>query len=145
MADDLGSAAEGAYEETVRIPSGVMRLVRASYDSRERVLDWCLAFAVVAALCWAFRDQIMACVMVSSDTNAGRHDPLVPSEDVDGALPLSGVVAPSMPTRDLYSWNMPPSRTIAFQRGPSATRRPWNPGMGGQFPSLDAGFKGACS
>ena len=109
-------------EQTVRIPAGVMGLLRQSYDSRERVLDWCLAIGVTVTLAWAFRGQLRDMCGLDGDpsVNAGRDDPPQPSQDVDGAFPLRT-------GNDVYTYNMPVSRRIVYRAGPSGTGLPTDP------------------
>lgn len=107
--------------ETVRIPAGVMGLLRQSYDTREKVLDWCLAIGVTAALTFMFRDTIMTWFVPDPDPNAGRADAPQPSQDVRGAFPFKGFGT------DIYTYNMPVSRRIKWGIGPSGTAPPTDP------------------
>jgi hypothetical protein len=135
MSESLGEAAEAAGETTIRIPRNVYAMLRESYDSREKVLDWLLAFAVVAALVYAFRDQLLACVMPKvipdeHDTpEAGRHEDMMPNQNIAGALP-----ARQAAQSNIYTYNMPPSRNLRHGMGPSGTRPPDDPGQAPAFP-----------
>lgn len=130
MADDIAAAADHA----VRVPAGIMALLRQSYDSREKVLDWLLAIGVVAALVWAFRDDIRSSIGITSatDPNLGRTDPAVPSMDVRGAFPGAGRTGGRWPA--LYAYNMPASRAFRYAAGPSGTRPPTDPSVPPDYP-----------
>jgi hypothetical protein len=123
--NDIGTAADHA----VRVPAGMMALLRQSYDTREKVLDWLLAIGVVSAMVWVFRDDLRSAIGVTSDTdpNIGRTDPAVPSMDVRGAFPGAGPSGGRWPA--LYSYNMPASRAFRYAAGPSGTRPPSNPSI----------------
>jgi hypothetical protein len=115
----------------IRVPSNLMAHIRASYDSREKVLDWMLAFGVVIAMVWAFRDDISAMLAVpmpNADPNAGRTADQQPNQDVAGAFPPSAV------RPDLYSYNMPRSRRIRYAAGPSGTPPPSDPSQPATYP-----------
>ena len=116
-----------AADETIRVPSNIMGLLRHSYDSREKVLDWMLAIGVVVALTFAFRDDLRSMLGVSGDVgpNAGRKAPPVPNQDIGTAFPNAGPSGGRWPA--LYNYNMPVSRDIRYGVGPSATRPPDNP------------------
>jgi hypothetical protein len=123
MSDDVGRATETAARETVRLPANLMSLVRQSYDSREKILDWCLAIGVVASLAWVFRDQIISVCSAEPGPNAGRRDAPQPNQDVANAF------RPAKARADIYTYNMPPSRKIRYGIGPSSTRPPGNPSL----------------
>jgi len=129
---DLGNTAE----QTIRIPANAMRLLRQSYDSREKVLDWWLAIFVTAALVYAFRDQLRGFVKPQADANAGRVDSMVPNQGVGDAFPNYGI------NPLIYTYNMPPSRFIKERRGPSGTRVPYSPSGGPAFPGVAAPIEG---
>jgi hypothetical protein len=135
VVEAVGEAAEAAGEATVRIPRNVYGLLRESYDSREKVLDWLLAFAVVAALIYAFRDQLLAVCMPKvipdeHDTpEAGRHEDMVPNQNIAGALPVA-----QKARSNVYTYNLPPSRDLRHGMGPSGTRPPDDPGAAPMFP-----------
>lgn len=115
---------ETGADKVVRVPANIMGLLRQSYDSREKVLDWILALTVVIVLVWIFRDQLLGMVASdATDPNAGRADEPTPNLDVRGAFPFRGTGP------DLYSYNMPVSREIRYSVGPSATRVPGNPAV----------------
>ncbi len=125
---ETGQALDEGYEQVVRIPAGVMNLVRQSYDTRERVLDWMLAFFVAGALIYAFWGPIVAMVKPPKDPNAGKTD-VTPNQDYKNAC--SGLS--NSPSR-IYTYNMPQNRNLIASRvGPSSTRIPVNPGFGPQY------------
>lgn len=129
---DTAQAADAAEGRMVRVPANMMRIIRQSYDSREKVLDWCLAIGVVVALCWAFRDQLMNVLWPVPDPNAGRTDAPVPNQDVATALPIGN------PARaDVYTYNMPKSRQIKFGSAPSGVGPPDNPSLPPLYPVED--------
>lgn len=128
MSESLGQAADAAEGETIRVPRNIMGLLRQSYDSREKMLDWILAFAVAIALVLMFRDQIMACFITDPGPNAGRDDPPVPSQNVDEAIPPE-----DQTNARLYTYNMPVSRKIRYFPGPSANPPPLDPSMPPRF------------
>lgn len=112
-----------AGRQTVRIPQNIMSLLRQSYDSREKVLDWCLAFGVAGALVYVFRDELAALARPPSvDPNAGRADEPIPNVDLATAFPANQRAQPS-----LYTYNMPVSRAIRYSVGPSGTMPPIDP------------------
>jgi hypothetical protein len=128
MTEILEDTATGAYEEVVRIPSGVMNLVRQSYDSRDKVLDWMLAIGVAAAMAYAFRHQLLGFMFTTNGPNAGKTD-LVPNQAASQAIGKTG-----QPVETIYTYNMPKARTtIADRVGPSSVRKPFNPGYGPQY------------
>jgi hypothetical protein len=122
---DVGDAADAAGKQTVRVPANLLRMVRQSYDSREKVLDWMLAIGVVATLSYVFRDEIRGCIWpgVPDDPNAGRADEPTPNQDVADAFPGGGM------RPGLYTYNMPPARNFRYSAAPSGTRPPHNPSM----------------
>lgn len=115
--------------ETIRVPRNIMGLLRQSYDTREKILDWMLAFFVAFALAWMFRDQIMAYFAPDPDPNAGRDDPPVPSQNVDDAIPPGDRL-----NAKLYTYNLPPSRSIRWHVGPNANPPPANPSNAPVYP-----------
>jgi hypothetical protein len=131
----VGGAARAAGEETIRIPRNVYGLLRQSYDTREKVLDWLLAFAVVGALIYAFRDQLLAACIPKvlpdeHDTpEAGRYEDMQINQNVAGALPQG-----QQAKANVYTYNLPPSRNIRHGVGPSGTRPPNDPGAPPVFP-----------
>lgn len=131
MSDTLADTANVTEAATVRVPSNLYSYIRASYDSREKVLDWCLAIAVVATLAYVFRDELRQMVYPDASPNAGRSDQPTPNQDVVEAFPYGGRVASDR----IYTYNMPSSRAISYRKGPSATRPPADPS---QPPSFDA-------
>lgn len=121
---DLAGTADG----TVRIPANVMGLLRQSYDSREKVLDWLLALGVTAALVVAYWPQLIhMCGRGDPTPDAGRDDPAVPSQDVADAFPTGR-------QRDLYTYNMPTSRSVRYGIAPSGNPVPGNPAAPPLFP-----------
>jgi hypothetical protein len=114
-------------DETIRIPRNAMRLLRQSYDSQEKVKDWLLAIAVVGAMVFVFRNQLMG-LLPNAGPNVGRHDNYVPNQKVGDAFPNTEVQP------RIYTYNMPPSRSVRHDRGPSATRPPSNPSCPPGFP-----------
>lgn len=129
---DTGRAVDAAGEAVVRVPANMMRMIRASYDSREKVLDWCLAITVVAALVWAFQDELMDVLWPGADANAGRADAPYPNQDVTTAFPFNNRVPP-----DPYTYNLPVSRSYKYGTAPSASATPGNPSLPPQFPVED--------
>lgn len=108
--------------EAIRIPSNIMGLLRQSYDSREKALDWVLAFAVAGTLVYVFRDDLRGLIYgPPGDPDAGRADSQQPSQDVGGAFPQAGR------RPDLYTYNMPSSRVLRQGRTVSATPPPTDP------------------
>jgi hypothetical protein len=101
--------------ETVKLPSNLMSILRESYDSRQKVLDWMLSFAVIAVCIWAFWEPLVGMFPTRK---------VVPSQDVSGALP--DVWRQPVPSK-LYTYNLPSSRTMHVGIGPSSTRPPHNP------------------
>jgi hypothetical protein len=125
MSETLGEAGEAASDlddTVVRVPANLMALIRQSYDSREKVLDWMLAIAVVAAMVYVFRDELRSCLAGDPSVNAGRVDAPMPSQDLQGAFPFGG-----RNTDRLYTYNMPSSRKYKYSAGPSGTRPPADP------------------
>lgn len=120
MSESLSDAADAG----VRIPANIYGLIRQSYDTREKILDWMLAIGTVAVLAWAFRDQIRTVVWPydNADPDTGRTDPPVPNQDVSGAFPTGR-------RSDLYTYNLPYCRTSREGVGPSGTRPPLNPAL----------------
>lgn len=102
-------------EETVAIPANIMGLLRQSYDSREKMLDWLLAIATVGVVVAVFWPQLRAI--------SGRKD-MLPNDNVSGALPNKGGYT------DYLTYNLPPTRQLRARIGPSVTRIPFPPGSG---------------
>ncbi len=127
---DLESTTEAVATEggrLVRVPANIMGLLRQSYDTREKVLDWCLAIGAAATMAYVFRDEIGtlfsgALPDLSDGPDAGRTDDMQPNQNVSGALPPFNRLRAS-----LYSYNLPPSRAIRYGVGPSGTMPPSNP------------------
>lgn len=117
-----------ATERLVRVPNGIMALLRQSYDSRERVLDWMLAIGVACGLVYAFRDELRGFIASPEDANAGRTDDLEPNQNIPGAFPNTAQ------RPDLYSYNMPAARNIRYGIGPSSVPPPANPANPPAFP-----------
>lgn len=121
----VGAAASAAATKTIELPSNLMGILRESYDSRQKVLDWMLSLAVVAICVWAFWGPLSA---LRTDKR------ITPSQDVDDALP--NVFKQPVPS-NIYTYNLPSSRKIKQGIGPSATRRPLNPSHPPSFTSLE--------
>lgn len=122
LEDDAAFAAD----ETVRIPRNVMGLLRQSYDTREKVLDWALAFIVAGALAWAFKDEIRSMFLAPNpDPNAGKAPDPQPNVNLGSAFPGAGQSGGRWPA--LYAYAMPSSRDIRASVGPNGTRPPSNP------------------
>jgi len=112
-------AGEHAAEEMTRIPANLMAVLRHSYDTREKVLDWLLSLAVVACMAFTFRAQLRG---VFNRINPGSA-PLRPNE----AMPDNG--SPNCTGRVvsfLYTNNQGP-RTARTGRVPTGTRPPISP------------------
>jgi hypothetical protein len=138
MVDDIADLADNATEQVIRLPSGVVRLVRQSIDSRERVLDWMLAFAVAGTMLYVFWDQVCGLVAPSKSANAGLTDS---QPNYDGKT-MGGDGVKSVST--FINYNMPSSRRFANRVGPSNIRIPDNPQNGPQFEPYDpAIYKGS--
>ena len=116
----IGSTAESVAEEGIAIPRNVMGLLRASYDTREKHLDWLLAIATVGVVTLVFWPQI-------KEACTGAKRDMVANQNVGSAL--KGDVI------DLYTYNLPPTRQLRNRVGPSGTRVPFNPGYGPWFPN----------
>lgn len=114
---DTGAAAE----HVVRVPAGVMQLLRQSYDSREKVLDWIVTIAVVGTMAYVFRHELRGLVDPDRSPDAGLDDAPVPNQDVRDAFPRRGV------RPDIYTYNLPPSRGIRTGIGPAMSPAPGNP------------------
>jgi hypothetical protein len=118
-------------EDAVRIPANVMALLRQSYDTREKILDWCLAIGVAVALAYTFRDQLRGmCGLDDPGVNAGREAEPQPSQDVAGAFPAGGT------PNDAYTYNMPVSRAIRYSVEGGGTALPSNPSASPNFPGV---------
>lgn len=111
--------------ETVKLPANLMGILRESYDSRQKVLDWMLAGSVVVVCLWAFWPQLTSL--------AATGGPVTPNQDVKGALPS---VWKQQTPANVYTYNMPSSRKIRSGVGPSGTRAPFDPSSQPDFPSL---------
>lgn len=118
---------EALEQETTRIPANLYGLVRQSIDTREKVLDWCLAIAVSGTIAWVFRDQLASFFYPNGGVNAGRQDNPTPNQDVATAFPTRSV-------NDFYQYNMPRSRTLKYTPGPSVTAVPVNPSSQPAYP-----------
>ena len=116
--------------ETIRVPRNIMGLLRQSYDSREKVLDWLLAFSVALALAYLFQDQIRSLFLPDPDVNANLDDPPQPSQAVDEAIPPCNATVAK-----IYTYNLPPSRIFRNDRGPSMTPPPANPSAPPSYPA----------
>jgi hypothetical protein len=118
-----------AADKLVRVPAGVMDLLRQSYGSRERVLDWMLAIGVTVTMAYVFRDELMGLITPPDDANAGRVDSFQPNQNVPGAFPR-GQKAPANP----YTYNMPPSRSVRYSVDTSGMMPPGNPAQTPFYP-----------
>lgn len=128
-------AAEAAREtarETVRVPANLMSLVRQSYDSREKVLDWLLAIAAAATMAYVFRGQITAFFVPTGITDPNTGNDCEPLPDT-GPAALNEAF-PTGTRVDLYTYNLPRSRNIRYSVGPSANGVPGNPSSNPTFP-----------
>ena len=114
--DDAGRASE----EILRIPAGVMNLLRQSYSTREKVLDWLLAGAVAAVALYAAWPMLKRRRLDQTD--------MVPNQDVKGALGAAGSV--DTVYKQTYTYNLPPGRRIAHRVGPSPYSAPRPPIIG---------------
>lgn len=126
MSESIAADLNETTEQVVRLPSGVLRLVRESYDSRERVLDWMLAFFVSGALIYVFWDQLSSLASPSKSANAGLPD-VIPNNDIKNA------VGNGQPVGNYFTYNMPTSRQYASRIGNANTRIPFNPADGPQY------------
>jgi hypothetical protein len=126
---DVAGAADSAGRQTVRVPANVLRLIRQSYDTREKTMDWLLAISVVAALAYIMRDEIRDMINPNGDDpNAGRPDDQQVNQDVAGAWAPYGGLRPS-----LYTYAMPVSRGLPFRAPPTGMRPPDNPSLPPSF------------
>lgn len=115
---DLSDAATAS----VRVPGDILQLVRQSYDTRQKALDWLLALSVAGALVWAFQDELKAWIWPANlPPDAGRDATPQPNQDVAGAYPFYGRGP------DRLSYNLPPSRSLQYGRVQSAVGLPSNP------------------
>lgn len=137
---DLENLASDAANQTTRIPANLMGLLRQSYDTREKALDWILAIFVCAALVYAFRDQLVGLASsvsqndpAAGDPNTGRAASIYPDMDISTAFPLAGTKGGRWPA--LYAYNMPASRNLRYQAGPSSGAPPNDPSVPNQYPS----------
>jgi hypothetical protein len=122
--EQIGAAADAAATETVRVPRDLLAHFRQTYDTREKLLDWMLAAGVVAALLWAFRDELWSSWgWGEAGVNAGRAGPSQPTQDTSG-LACSSATRP-----DLYNYNAPFSRYLRYAIGPAGTAPPGNPSL----------------
>lgn len=129
MSESVNASLDAAGTETIRVPRNIMGLLRQSYDTREKVLDWMLAIALAITLVWLFQDRVTGLFHVDPDANAGRDDPPVPSQEVDSAIPPCNET-----TARIYTYNLPSSRTIRHQIGPSVTPPPIDPSRPPMYP-----------
>ena len=106
-----------ASEEVLRIPAGVMNLLRQSYSTRETVLDWMLAAAVVAVCAYAVWPMLKRPRLDKTD--------MKPNQDVKEAV--GGVDSIYKRT---YTYNLPPGRRVAHRVGPSPFSAPRPPIVG---------------
>jgi hypothetical protein len=127
----IEDTAAGA-EETIRIPRNIMALLRESYDTREKALDWILALVVCSALVWAFRDELTTMFWGDTGPNAGTDPEPQPNQNLGSAFPNAGPSGGRWPA--LYAYNMPVSRNIRNSAGPSATSPPGNPSLPPSYP-----------
>lgn len=128
MVDEIIAEVSGAADETIRIPRNVMGLLRQSYDSREKQLDWIISIVVTLALAWAFRKELKGALGVNPSVNAGLAPSQQPNMDIGDAFPNDGILA------RVYTYNMPMSRTIVRRVGPSGTRPPDDPSTAPSYP-----------
>jgi hypothetical protein len=124
-------AAGETADAIVKIPSGAMRIIRQSYDSRERVLDWMLAIFVAAALVYVFKAQLMGMFVGDPGPNAGLPPVFAPNQNVGSAFP-NDQYAPAY----VYTYNMPSSRSQQTRFANLNTRKPHDPGQQPQYPDL---------
>lgn len=124
---DIKEATGAAARETIRIPSNVMGLLRESYDTRQKVLDWMLSIGVIAVLIWAFWEPLGSLF--------GGQD-MKPSQNVSG---VGGALPPRQTApANIYTYNLPSSRRmIRTGVGPTGTRPPNNPSNPPGFQSLE--------
>jgi len=133
MTDAIEIDLDETAADTIRVPRNIMGLLRRSYDTREKVLDWMLAIFVATALAWMFRDQFVSLFWVTDPTpNAGRDDPPIPSQNVNEALDPGNEI----PAR-VYTYNLPKSRTTKYFPGPSSNTIPTDPSQPARFPALE--------
>ena len=126
----MADVAERAADEVIKVPAGLMGLLRQSYDTREKVLDWMLSFAVVWVMVILFRQQLTEMWgQRNLGPNAGRKDNLVPNQDLASMIGAVGDIPPG-----IYTYNMPSSRMIRYARGPSGTRVPSDPSATPVYP-----------
>lgn len=122
MSETIEGAASEAAGRTIRVPANIMGLLRQSYDTREKVLDWMLAIGVTAALAYAYGDEIRGWLA------APEPDAPAPNADVGGAFDAS------IRKPEIYTYNMPVSRRARYGPGPSAVSPPADPGQPPAFP-----------
>ena len=120
---------EGTTESVVRIPANAMSLLRQSYDSRQKVLDWMLAIGVAGAMCWAFKAELRGFLTSPINVNTGRDDDIVPNMAVREARNFGDA------GQGQYTYNLPASRALPFRVAPSGTRAPNNPSDAPSFPT----------
>lgn len=129
MSETIEGDLSNTAAETIRVPRNIMGLLRQSYDTREKILDWMLALFVTGALVWAYRDELWNCIAPDPDTNAGRDDPPQPSQNVNEALPPDDIT-----NAKVYTYNLPSSRNIRYSIGPSNVPPPGNPSNPPAYP-----------
>jgi hypothetical protein len=126
----MADVAERAADEVIKVPAGLMGLLRQSYDTREKVLDWMLSFAVVWVMVILFRQQLTeAWGQRDLGPNVGREDSLVPNQNLASMIGAADDIPPG-----IYTYNMPSSRMLKHSRGPSGTRVPTDPSATPVYP-----------
>lgn len=130
-----GSAATGAAAEIgeTRIPRNVYALLREGYDRREKALDLLIAAFLAGVLIYLtrawWRNLVPGLPDQGDAPTAGQHEPMQPNQNVGGAFPNGQKAMPR-----IYTYNMPPSRNLQYEIGPSATRPPDDPSEPPEFP-----------
>jgi hypothetical protein len=119
---------ETAADDTIEIPRNVMGLLRQSYDTRQKMLDWMLAIGVALLMGWAFRAELMGLLAPSYDVNDGTQDNYQPNMNLGEALRTDGV--PSQ----IYTYNLPPSRNVRTDPTPQGVGLPSNPSQPPMYP-----------
>jgi hypothetical protein len=125
----IETTASETADQTIRLPKNVLRLIRQSYSSRERVLDWTLAIFVAAAMCYVFKAQLMGMFAGDPSINAGATPSQVPNQNVGDAFPTTQYATPN-----IYTYNMPVSRNLERRFGPILTRVPHDPSLPLEYP-----------
>ena len=121
---------DATAEETIRIPRNAMRLLRQSYDSQEKAKDWLLAFAVVGAMVYVFWDELRG-FLPNAGPNVGRHANFVPNQAVGDAFPNTEIQP------RIYTYNLPPSRAVRHNIGPTMSPAPRNPSNPPLYPDVN--------